>query len=87
IPVMKETQITGTITQMGLFKKMIDNHDVKDFNVADVMEAPMPVVEMSLPLDRLSSAIGKDNGAVLAKDDSGQYHILTKYDIINALSK
>lgn len=87
IPVMKDGKLTGSVTQVGLFKRMIDNHDVKDFNVADVMEHALPVVELSLQLDRLSNYINKDNGAVLAQDDSGQYHILTKYDIINALSK
>lgn len=87
IPVMKEGNITGSVTQVGLFKRMIDNYEVKDFNVADVMDAPLPVVELSLRLDRLGNFINKENGAVLAKDDSGQYHILTKYDIINALSK
>ncbi len=87
IPVMKNGELTGSVTQVGLFKRMIDNHDVKDFNVADVMENPLPVVDLSLQLDRLSNYINKDNGAVLAQDDSGQYHILTKYDIINALSK
>lgn len=87
IPVMKSGELTGSVTQVGLFKRMMDNHDVKDFNVADVMDAPVPVVEMDMPIDRLSNYINKDNGAVLAKDESGQYHILTKYDIINALSK
>lgn len=87
IPVMKNGELTGSVTQVGLFKRMIDNHDVKDFNVADVMENPLPVVDLSLQLDRLSNYINKDNGAVLAQDESGQYHILTKYDIINALSK
>lgn len=87
IPVMKNGELTGSVTQVGLFKRMIDNHDVKDFNVADVMDNPLPVVDLSLQLDRLSNYINKDNGAVLAQDESGQYHILTKYDIINALSK
>lgn len=87
IPVMKEGALTGSVTQVGLFKRMMDNHDVKDFNVVDVMEHALPIVDLGMQLDRLSNYINKDNGAVLAQDESGQYHILTKYDIINALSK
>lgn len=87
IPVMKDGEITGAVTQVGLFKKMMDNHEVKDFNVADVKEAALPVVELDTPLERLNHYINKENGAVLTRDESGQYHILTKYDIINALSK
>jgi cystathionine beta-synthase len=87
IPVMKNGEITGSITQAGLFKKLIENADVKDFNIADVQEAGLPLVDMSTPLERLSHYINKDNGAILAKDESGEYHILTKYDILNAFSK
>ena len=84
---MKDGGITSTVTQAGLFKKLIENNDVKDFNIADVKENELPVVEMNMPLERLSHFINKENGAVLAKDESGQYHIITKYDVLNALSK
>jgi cystathionine beta-synthase len=55
--------------------------------VADVTEHALPVVEMDTALERLTHYINKDNGAVLARDESGQYTILTKYDILNAFSK
>lgn len=87
IPVMKDGEITGAITQVGLFKKMMEDANVRDFNVADVKENALPMVEMNTPLERLSHFINKDNGAVLVKDESGQHHILTKYDVLNALSK
>lgn len=87
IPVMKDGEITGAVTQSGLFKKLIENADVRDNNIADVKEAPLPVVEMTLALEKLSYYINKENGAVLTRDESGQYNILTKYDILNALSK
>ena len=87
IPVTKDGALSGAITQAGLFKKLIENSDVKDFNIADVLEQPLPVVELTTPLERLSHYINKDNGAVLTQDDSGQYNILTKYDILNAFSK
>lgn len=87
IPVMKNGEVTGAISQSGLFKQLIDNNDVKDNLVADVMEKALPMVELDMPLERLKHYISKDNGAVLVRDESGQYHILTKYDVINAFSK
>ena len=87
IPVLLNNEVTGAITQAGLFKRMIDNVEVRDFNIGDVKEAALPEVEMDMPLERLKHYISKDNGAVLAKDDSGQYHILTKYDMLTALAK
>lgn len=87
IPVMKDNVITGSVTQAGLFKKLIEDNNVRDFNIADVNEGALPMVEMNTPLERLTSYINKDNGAVMAKDESGQYHILTKYDVLDAFSK
>lgn len=87
IPVMDGMNPVGAVTQVGLFRKMIDDHELKDKQIADVKEEALPVVEQDTPLERLSSFINKENGAVLTKDDSGQYHILTKYDVIDALSK
>jgi len=87
IPVLLNNELTGSISQSGLFKQLIENMDVKDEYVADVMEKPLPLVDMEMPLERLKHFIGKDNGAVLVRDESGQFHILTKYDILNAFSK
>lgn len=87
IPVMKDGEMTGAVTQAGLFKRLIEDTDVKDYNIGDVNEHALPEVAMDMPLERLSHYINKDNGAVLTKDDSGQYHILTKYDVLDAFSK
>ena len=65
----------------------MEDAGIKERQVQDVQEQAMPIVNMDTRIDRLSHYINKDNGAVLAKDDSGDFHILTKYDIINAFSK
>ena len=43
------------------------------------------MAEFETPVERLSLMISKENGAVLAKDEAGNFHIVTKYDIIQAL--
>lgn len=87
LPVTAGLDMVGCVSQGSLFKKFIEQNDVKDQLVADVMDKPLPIVPMETPLERLTSYINKDNGAVLAKDESGQFTILTKYDILNAFSK
>ena len=87
IPVLVNGDMSGSITQSGLFKKLMEDADIKDKKISEVIEAAMPVVSMETRVDRLTQFINKDNAGVLAKDDSGDYHILTKYDIINAFSK
>ena len=87
IPVMENGNNIGAISETGLFNKIINNPDVKDDSVQNVMEKPYPEVGYDTPVERLSTYINKENGAVLSKDESGNYHIVTKYDIIQSLSK
>jgi cystathionine beta-synthase len=87
IPVEEERQMIGAITEQGLFKKMLEEEGLREKLVQDVMEKPLPVVDMDMRIDRLTKYLSKDNGAVLAKDESGAYQIITKYDVLNALGK
>jgi cystathionine beta-synthase len=87
IPVMNGNGPVGSISESGLFNKIISDPDIKNQPVNKVMEAPYPVVAFDTPIERLSALINRENGAVLSKDDSGNYHIVTKYDIIQSLSK
>lgn len=87
IPVFDNGSNVGAISEGGLFGKILQNPEVKDAAVSTVMEKPYPEVNFDTPVERLSSFINKENGAVLSKDESGLYHIVTKYDIIQSLSK
>ena len=78
--------MVGAISESGLFSRMMTNGtDLKGKKIGEVLENPYPVVSFDTPLERLSSLINRENGAVLSKDDSGNYHIITKYDLIQAL--
>lgn len=85
IPVMNGGGLTGAISESGLFQKIFDNPDIKNSKVADVMEPLFPIVEFDTPVEKLSHLINKENGAVLAKDELGSYHIVTKYDVLQAM--
>jgi cystathionine beta-synthase len=87
IPVMNGEGIIGSISEGGLFNKIISNGEIKDNKIDSVIESPYPVISYDTPVERLSTLINKENGAVLSKDESGNYHIVTKYDIISSLAK
>jgi cystathionine beta-synthase len=88
IPVMDEAQNpVGTISENGLFKQLFSNPDLKTEKVANVLESPMPVVAIDTPLERISSMIDKGTSALLSKDEAGNFHIITQYDVIQALTK
>ncbi|HLZ87926.1 MAG TPA: pyridoxal-phosphate dependent enzyme [Puia sp.] len=86
LPVIKDGEPIGAISESGLFSRVMNNgSDIKGKTIAEVLEKPYPIVAFDTPLERLSTLITRENGAVLGKDDSGNYHIVTKYDVIHAL--
>lgn len=85
IPVVNGNGPIGAISESGLFQKVFSNPDIKNASVESVMEPAFPVVEFSTPIEKLRTLINKDNGAVLSKDEAGNLHIVTKYDVIQAL--
>ena len=52
-----------------------------------VLEPAYPLVDFDTPVERLGNLITKESGAVIAKDEKGEYHIVTKYDVIQSLAK
>jgi cystathionine beta-synthase len=87
IPVAGNGGFMGSISESGLFNKVVEQPDIKTKTVKQVIEQAYPVVAFNTPLEKLSTLITRENGAVLGKDDSGVFHIVTKYDIIQALGK
>jgi cystathionine beta-synthase len=87
IPVIEDGKNVGAISEGGLFDKILMNAGILSQTVATVIEKPYPEVTFDTPVERLSSFINKENGAVLSKDDLGNFHIVTKYDIIQSLAK
>ncbi|HUZ61382.1 MAG TPA: pyridoxal-phosphate dependent enzyme [Hanamia sp.] len=87
IPVLKNEFIVGSLSEGGLFDKILSDPQIKEHIVESVMEKEYPTVPFDMPVGKLSNLISKHNGAVLSKDETGQYHIVTKYDIIQSLAK
>lgn len=87
IPVMWNNEIIGSVSEQGLFLKVFANADIKNATVETVLEAKYPMVEFNTPVEKLGNLINKEVGAVLAKDEMGNYHIVTKYDVIQSLTK
>ncbi|HEU0065245.1 MAG TPA: CBS domain-containing protein, partial [Flavisolibacter sp.] len=79
-------ELCGSISENGLFQKVFSNPEIKNEKIEHVMEKPFPVVRFDTPVEKLSTLINKENGAVLGKDESGNLHIITKYDVLQALA-
>ena len=85
IPVVKAGVPVGAVSESGLFNIMLSNGaDIRSKKIQEVLESPYPVVAFDTAVERISTLISRENGAVLAKDDSGNFHIVTKYDVLQS---
>jgi cystathionine beta-synthase len=87
IPITHEGTIMGAVSENGLFQKVFSNPEIRHELLQQVIEPPYPVVPFETPVEKLGQLINKENGAVLAKDDKGEHHIVTKYDVIQSLAQ
>jgi cystathionine beta-synthase len=85
IPVLEDGNVVGSITDNKLLHKIIQNPNLKDAPVSEVMEESMKFVALDSTLDVLSSMVDREK-AVLVRDESHQIHIITKHDILAAIT-
>ncbi|MDN3688201.1 cystathionine beta-synthase [Cyclobacterium jeungdonense] len=86
IPVMEDGQVIGSLTDNKLLLKIIENPEIKDASVEQVMEDSMHFVALDSTLDVLSSMVEKEK-AVLVRDEAHRVHIITKHDILEAITR
>jgi cystathionine beta-synthase len=86
MPVMDGATMVGSISENAVLTYLLENPFKHTENkVEEIMDAPFPIVPEDLPVKQLNRYISKKIPAVVAKDKSGTLHILTKYDIIQAV--
>ena len=86
MPVMKGEEIVGSVSENTILTFILENpmnHAEKP--VSEIMDDPFPMVSEDLPISKLNKYISKKIPAVMAKDQTGNVHILTKYDILQMI--
>lgn len=87
VPVVKEDQFVGSISDSELYSRLIDNPELKNGTVEAVMEAPYDFIDGNASLKEISEKVNKQNRAVLVKNTAGEAHIITIHDIVQALNQ
>lgn len=87
LPVVDGVEFVGTVSTAGLLEKVIQSPEARKLPVREVMDKPMQFVAVDSTLDVLSSMLGKNNKAVLVRDEHDKVHIVTQHDVLQALAK
>lgn len=86
IPVMEGDEFVGSLDDSKLFQMIVSDPAAGDKLVKDVMGKPYPIINSNEDVKKVASHISKENDAVLVDLGDNKYHIITKHDIIGALS-
>jgi cystathionine beta-synthase len=85
IPVEDANGLVGSVDESALLRHYLEDKNIAEKPIREVMGAAYPIVAKTTSIDKVSKLITKDNQAVLVDLENGKYHIITKYDIINAI--
>ncbi len=86
MPVMSDLDMVGSISENSVLTYLLENPmKHAEHHIAEIMDAPFPIVNEELPVKELNRYISKRIPAVIARDKAGSMHVLTKYDIIQAV--
>ena len=85
MPVTKEGEFVGSLDDKTIFKSLQQNHQNRHKLVSEIMGSPYPYVKANSTLEEISELIDRNNQAVIVANDDGSAHIITLYDLIEAL--
>ena len=85
IPVEDTNGFVGSVDESNLFRLCFEDRNIADKPIKEVMSNKFPVVMKNTSVEEISKLINKNNQAVLVDLENGNFHIITKHDVISAI--
>ena len=86
IPVIKDNTFVGSIDDSAIYQTLVEKPELRDAPISSIMGPVFPIGKSGTHIEELCKLINKNTPAVLVEADSGKKHIVTRYDIISAMS-
>ena len=86
ISITRDSRLVGSLNETHLYDELVRNADVKAQPVESIMQPAFPFVDVSTPVDLLSTMITPQSPAVLVRDfKTDKTFIITRSDLIRVL--
>jgi cystathionine beta-synthase len=85
LPVMEDGRCLGALVEGTLMQRALEQPTLLDRPVREVMEGPLPVVEVALTLDRLAPMLTKESPAALVTEGGQVVGIVSRYDVLQMM--
>jgi len=86
LPVIEADECVGAVPESLLMSRIIEDPTMLDRPVAEIMEAPFPVVDADLPMSRIGRLLNRQCPAVLVRMNGELGGIVTRYDVVRYLA-
>ena len=86
LPVLDVGDGVGAVSEQGLMARALEHPATLDQPVQDVMDAPFPVVDADLPVERLTTLLSRETPAALVRLEGKIAGIVTRYDVLHQLA-
>jgi cystathionine beta-synthase len=86
LPVFEKGAPVGTLQEDEVLGLMLKGRQIKKMIVREAMGQPLPVVEPETRIESILRAITPERSAVLVRAGKSSYDIVTKYDVLTAVS-
>jgi cystathionine beta-synthase len=86
LPVMSNGKFVGSIDDAHLLDALVNDPEARDKRVENYIQPPFPLVQASDPISSIAQKMTAENGAVLVELGQGKYHIITRHDVVAAMS-
>lgn len=87
LPVFEKSKPVGSLYEDSLMNLILRGGNVKKTIVREIMDRPLPIVGPEARINTLLELVTNDKPAVLVRMGKGRHEIITKYDILNAVSR
>ncbi len=86
ISITHDKRLVGSLNEARLYEELVRDPNIKGHPVESIMEPAFPFVDVSTPVDSLSTMITPHNPAVLVRDfKTDKTFIITRSDLIRVL--
>jgi cystathionine beta-synthase len=81
-----DQRIVGSLNETHLYQQLLRSPDIKSQRIDTIMQPAFPFVDVSTPVDLLSTMITPENPAVLVRDfKTDKTFIITRSDVLRVL--
>jgi cystathionine beta-synthase len=86
LPVVADGECLGSLAESELMSRVIEDPSLLDHTVEAVMDSPFPVLDSHAPAEEVTRLLTRANGAVLVRENGDLSGIVTRYDVVQALT-